>query len=72
MTTAIDVLAQDINQEVESPHSTIFGIPEDIALVLAIDAVLIALRLSNVLVPSSFVGAKVIGTSILIGAHLAA
>ena len=72
MTTAIDVLAQDINQEVESPHSTIFGIPEDIALVLAIDAVLIALRLSNVLVPSSFVGAKVIGTSVLIGAHLAA
>jgi hypothetical protein len=72
MTTAINTLAHDINQEVESPHSTIFGIPEDIALVLAIDAVLIALRLSNVLVPSSFVGAKVIGTSILIGAHLAA
>ena len=70
MTTAIDALAQDINQEVGSPHSTIFGIPEDIALVLAIDAVLIALRLSNVLVPSSFIGAKVIGTSILIGTHL--
>jgi hypothetical protein len=34
------------------------------------DAVLIALRLSNVLVPSSFIGAKVVGTSILIGTHL--
>ncbi len=65
-------LADDINREVEGPHSTVFGIPEDIALVLAIDAVLIALRLSNVLIPSSFIGAKVIGTSVLIGAHLAA
>ena len=65
-------LADDINREVESPYSTVFGIPEDIALVLAIDAVLIALRLSNVLIPSSFIGAKVIGPSVLIGAHLAA
>ena len=65
-------LADDINREVESPYSTVFGIPEDIALVLAIAAVLIALRLSNVLIPSSFIGAKVIGTSVLIGAHLAA
>ncbi len=69
---AITTMSHEINQEVESPHSTIFGIPEDIALVLAIDAVLIALRLSNVLVPSSFIGAKVVGTSVLIGAHLAA
>ena len=65
-------LADDINREVESPYSTVFGIPEDIALVLAIDAVLIALRLSNVLITSSLIGAKVIGTSVLIGAHLAA
>jgi hypothetical protein len=65
-------LANDINREVENPHSTVFGIPEDIALVLAIDAVLIALRLSNVLIPSSFIGAKVLGTSVLIAAHMAA
>ena len=68
---AITTMTHEINREVKSPHSTVFGIPEDIALVLAIDCVLIALRLSNVLVPSSFIGAKVIGTSILIGAHLA-
>ena len=65
-------LADDINREVDSPYSTVFGIPEAIALVLAIDAVLIALRLSNVLIPSSFIGAKVIGTSVLIGVLLAA
>jgi hypothetical protein len=66
----IETISHDLDKEVHDEHSYIFGIPEDIALVLAIDAVLIALRLSNVLVPSSFIGAKVVGTSILIGTHL--
>ncbi len=65
----IETMSDDLDREVHGEHSTILGIPEDIALVLAIDAVLIALRLSNVLVPSSFIGAKVVGTSILIGTH---
>lgn len=47
----------------------IFGIPEDILLVLLIDAVLIALRLSNLLNPSQFIGAKIVGTSFLIMGH---
>jgi len=66
----IQTVSDELNREVHDEHSYIFGIPEDIALVLAIDAVLIALRLSNVLVPSSFIGAKVVGTSVLIGTHL--
>ena len=53
----------------ELAHRTIFGIPEDIALVLLIDAILISLRLSAALSPSQFIGAKVIGTSFLIGSH---
>jgi len=65
----IRAMSHELDREVHDEHSYIFGIPEDIALVLAIDAVLIALRLSNVLVPSSFIGAKVVGTSILIGTH---
>ena len=65
----IQTMSDDIDSEVHGEHGTILGVPEDIALVLAIDAVLIALRLSNVLVPSSFIGAKVVGTSILIGTH---
>ena len=55
-----------------SHGSKIFGIPQDIALVLAIDAILISLRLSNLLSGHSFVGAKVIGTSALIGVHFLA
>jgi hypothetical protein len=56
----------------EESHGNFFGIPNDIALVLAIDAVLISLRLSGVLAGHSFVGAKVLGTSALIGAHFLA
>tara|TARA_R110000823_G_scaffold295814_1_gene415789 strand:- start:1111 stop:1311 length:201 start_codon:yes stop_codon:yes gene_type:complete len=63
-------MSKDIGQAVdEVSHTTIFGIPQDIALVLAIDAVLIALRLSNKLSGHSFVGAKALGTSALIAAH---
>jgi hypothetical protein len=48
----------------------IFGIPQDIALVLAIDAVLISLRVSKLLDTKSFIGAKVVGTTALIASHL--
>jgi hypothetical protein len=51
-------------------HKKILGIPEDIAMVLAIDAVLIFLRLTNILNTKQFVGGKIAGTSILIGAHI--
>jgi len=51
-------------------HKKIFGIPEDIAMVLAIDIVLIGLRLLGRLNTKQFVGAKIAGTSMLIGAHL--
>jgi len=50
-------------------HKKIFGIPEDIAMVLAIDVVLIALRLAGTLNTKQFVGGKIAGTSILIGSH---
>jgi hypothetical protein len=60
-----------LSEDIETQgHKTILGIPEDIALVLAIDAVLIGLRLAEKLNTKQFVGAKVAGTSILIGAHL--
>ena len=48
-------------------HKKIFGIPEDIFLVLAIDAILISLRLSNKLRTGQFIGAKAVGTGVLIG-----
>ena len=51
-------------------HKKIFGIPEDIFLVLAIDAILISLRLSNKLKTGLFIGAKAVGTGVLIGSHL--
>ena len=51
-------------------HKKIFGVPEDIAMVLAIDVVLIFLRLTNILNTKQFVGGKIAGTSILIGAHM--
>jgi hypothetical protein len=51
-------------------HKKIFGIPEDIFLVLAIDAILISLRLSNKLRTGQFIGAKAVGTGVLIGSHL--
>jgi len=51
-------------------HKKIFGIPEDIFLVLAIDAILISLRLSNKLKTGQFIGAKAVGTGVLIGSHL--
>jgi len=49
--------------------TTVTGIPEDIFLVLAIDAILISLRLSNKLKTGQFIGAKVVGTGLLIGSH---
>ena len=51
-------------------HKKVFGIPEDIFLVLAIDAILISLRLSNKLKTGQFIGAKAVGTGLLIGSHL--
>ena len=51
-------------------HKKIFGIPEDIFLVLAIEAILISLRLSNKLKTGQFIGAKAVGTGVLIGSHL--
>ena len=54
----------------EEGHKKIFGIPEDIAMVLAIDVILITLRLLGRLNTKQFVGGKVAGTSMLIGAHL--
>jgi|TARA_S200002703_G_C3764090_1_gene235231 hypothetical protein len=50
-------------------ESKIMGIPTDIALVLAIDVVLISLRLSGALKSNAFVGAKAMGTTALIGLH---
>jgi hypothetical protein len=49
-------------------ETKIMGIPSDIALVLAIDAVLIGLRLSG-MGSNKFIGAKAMGTTALIGAH---
>ena len=59
-----------LSEDVEiAGQKKIFGIPEDIAMVLAIDVVLIALRLAGALNTKQFVGGKVAGTSILIGSH---
>jgi hypothetical protein len=67
--------AKHIEEKIEKvlhdmEHKKIFGIPEDIFLVLAIDAILISLRLSNKLRTGQFIGAKVVGTGVLIGSHL--
>jgi len=63
-------MSESLSESVNDTHDlTFFGIPQDIALVLAIDAVLISLRLANVLTTNRFIGAKVLGTSVLIGAH---
>ncbi len=72
-----DVVTETVEEEAswfedasdDLAHKSIFGIPEDIALVLLIDAILISLRVSHALSPSQFIGAKVIGTSFLIGSH---
>ena len=63
----IDDVIDHVLQDME--HKKIFGIPEDIFLVLAIDAILISLRLSNKLKTGQFIGAKVVGTGLLIGSH---
>ena len=63
----------DLGHSIEGvSHETIFGIPQDIALVLAIDAVLISLRLTGAFKPNQFIGAKVVGTTALIVAHFLA
>ena len=51
-------------------HTKIFGVPEDIAMVLVIYIILISLRLLGHLNTKQFIGSKIAGTSILIGAHL--
>ena len=50
-------------------ETKIMGIPTDIALVLAIDIVLISLRLGGRLPSNKFIGAKAMGTTALIAAH---
>lgn len=72
-----DVVTQTVDNEAtwfeetsdHLAHKKIFGIPEDIALVLLIDIVLISVRLLAEITPSQFIGAKVIGTTFLIGSH---
>ena len=73
--TAITEEAKHIEDVIEKvlhdmEHKKIFGIPEDIFLVLAFDAILISLRLSNKLKTGQFIGAKAVGTGVLIGSHL--
>ena len=63
-------MSAPITDSVGDTHDLkIFGIPQDIALVLAIDAVLISLRVSNLLNTNTFIGAKVLGTTALIASH---
>jgi hypothetical protein len=63
-------MSATITDSVGDTHDLkIFGIPQDIALVLAIDAVLISLRVSNLLNTNTFIGAKVLGTTALIASH---
>lgn len=64
-------MSKTISEVIEREgHRKIYGIPGDIAMVLAIDLVLITLRLLGHLDTKQFVGGKIAGTSILIGAHL--
>ena len=64
-------MSETITESVAHTHDLkIFCIPQDIALVLAIDAVLISLRVSKLLDTKSFIGAKVVGTTALIASHL--
>jgi len=58
-----------INWVNKMSEKEIMGIPKDIALVLAIDVILIGLRLSGALKSNAFIGAKAMGTSALIGLH---
>ena len=65
-------MSETLGEAVSDTHDLkIFGIPQDIALVLAIDAVLISLRLAGIFKTNSFIGAKVLGTATLIGLHFA-
>jgi|TARA_R110002020_G_C16289131_1_gene772289 hypothetical protein len=60
----------ELGQSIEAAsHKDIFGIPQDVALVLAIDAILISMRLAGTFTPNRFIGAKVVGTTALIAAH---
>tara|TARA_R110002020_G_scaffold371911_2_gene583429 strand:+ start:1088 stop:1288 length:201 start_codon:yes stop_codon:yes gene_type:complete len=60
----------ELGESIEAAsHKTIFGVPEDIALVLAIDAILISMRLAGIFTSNRFIGAKVVGTTALIAAH---
>ena len=64
-------MSATITDSVSDTHDLkLFGIPQDIALVLAIDAVLISLRVSSLLNTNTFIGAKVLGTTALIASHL--
>ncbi|MBT4407785.1 MAG: hypothetical protein HOC79_07945 [Euryarchaeota archaeon] len=66
----MDGVSETLTESIGDTHDLkIFGIPQDIALVLAIDAVLISLRVSQILTTNNFIGAKVLGTTALIGMH---
>jgi hypothetical protein len=66
----VNEVSETVAKSIEDTHNLeIFGIPQDIALVLAIDCVLISLRLAGVFNTNRFIGAKVLGTTALIGAH---
>ena len=59
-----------LKESVDETHDMkLFGIPQAIALVLAIDAILISLRASNIVATNQFIGAKVLGTAALLTAH---
>jgi len=66
-----DLDVQGISKDVEElGHESFLGLPKDIWFVIGIDLILISLRLRGVFNSKQFVGAKVVGTATLIGAHM--
>ena len=69
--TIASVSGDTIGDEVERiGHQTFLGIPKDIWFVIGIDLILVVLRLRGSLNSREFVGAKVVGTTALITAHM--
>jgi|TARA_R110000824_G_scaffold40252_1_gene120871 hypothetical protein len=66
-----DLDLKGISEEVEElGHESFLGLPKDIWFVIGIDLILISLRLRGVFSSEQFIGAKVVGTAALIGAHV--